>query len=106
MIYQIYCFHERNIFEKFKLVFKKLTALFFLYRNFFMNSKMSNQCEIKQKYILSYFNVKGIAEPIRLLLSYGKIDFVDRRIPKAEWPKVKASEYYSYLNYIYFNVLG
>lgn len=53
---------------------------------------MSNQCEIKQKYVLSYFNIKALAEPIRLLLSYGKIDFEDRRIEREEWPKVKASE--------------
>ncbi|XP_077290879.1 glutathione S-transferase-like [Arctopsyche grandis] len=47
--------------------------------------------EGKPKYVLSYFNVKALAEPIRLLLSYGNIDFEDRRISKEDWPKFKAS---------------
>lgn len=55
---------------------------------------MSNKCEIKQKYVLTYFNIKALGEPIRLLLSYGKIDFEDRRIEKEDWPKVKPSKYY------------
>lgn len=60
---------------------------------------MSNQCEIKQKYVLTYFNFKALAEPIRLLLSYGKIDFEDRRVSIEDWPKVKASKYCFYLYY-------
>ena len=40
-------------------------------------------------YKLSYFNVKGLAEPIRFLLSYGGIEFEDHRIEKEEWLQLK-----------------
>ena len=52
---------------------------------------MSNQCEIKQKYVLTYFNITAIAEPIRFLLAYGNIDFEDKRVNSEDWPKIKAS---------------
>lgn len=38
---------------------------------------------------LSYFDIKGVAEPIRFLLAYGKIDYEDHRISLEDWPKVK-----------------
>ena len=40
-------------------------------------------------YKLTYFNVKGLGEPIRFLLSYGGIEFEDHRIVGEEWPQVK-----------------
>ncbi|KAH0950950.1 hypothetical protein HN011_004073 [Eciton burchellii] len=40
-------------------------------------------------YKLTYFPVKALAEPIRFLLSYADIDFVDDRFDKADWPKIK-----------------
>jgi len=43
------------------------------------------------KYRVTYFPIKALGEPIRLLLSYGKIDFEDRRISSEEWPKYKES---------------
>lgn len=43
-------------------------------------------------YKITYFNVKALAEPSRMLLSYGGIDFEDVRIPKEDWPKHKPSK--------------
>ncbi|XP_066254755.1 glutathione S-transferase-like [Euwallacea similis] len=40
-------------------------------------------------YKLSYFNIMGLGEPIRIILSYGNLDFEDCRIPKENWPTVK-----------------
>lgn len=40
-------------------------------------------------YKLTYFNVRGLAEPIRFLLSYMDIDFEDVRVDKEQWPSVK-----------------
>lgn len=40
-------------------------------------------------YKLSYFNITGLAEPIRMLLKYGNIDFVDDRVERDDWPNRK-----------------
>jgi hypothetical protein len=40
-------------------------------------------------YKLTYFNTKGLGEPIRWLLSYGGVEFEDNRIEKADWPEIK-----------------
>lgn len=38
---------------------------------------------------ITYFDITGLAEPARWLLSYGKIDFEDHRITHEEWPALK-----------------
>nr|AEB91976.1 glutathione S-transferase sigma 4 [Locusta migratoria] len=43
------------------------------------------------KYKLSYFPIMGLAEPIRFLLSYGKIEFEDERFESDQWASVKPS---------------
>ncbi|XP_049803132.1 glutathione S-transferase-like isoform X2 [Schistocerca nitens] len=43
------------------------------------------------KYKLTYFPVTGLAEPIRFLLSYGKIEFEDERCDKDKWQSLKES---------------
>nr|QIJ45839.1 glutathione S transferase Sigma 5 [Meteorus pulchricornis] len=44
------------------------------------------------RYKLTYFNVMGLGEPIRFLLSYGGHEFEDIRVEREiEWPKMKAS---------------
>lgn len=42
-------------------------------------------------YKVTYFELTGLGEPIRLLLSYGGLEFEDNRIPKDQWPAVKPS---------------
>lgn len=42
-------------------------------------------------YKVIYFNVKALAEPMRMILSYGKIDFEDERIERENWPALKPS---------------
>jgi len=42
-------------------------------------------------YKLFYFNNTALGEPIRFLLSYGKIEFEDIRIKYGDWSKVKPS---------------
>lgn len=44
------------------------------------------------QYKLTYFPVKALGEPIRFLLSYGGVDFVDDRFERENWPNLKPSE--------------
>ncbi|XP_067008870.2 glutathione S-transferase-like [Anabrus simplex] len=46
------------------------------------------------KYKLTYFDFRGLGEPIRYLLSYGGADFEDNRIKMEDWPKFKSSTPY------------
>lgn len=41
------------------------------------------------RYKLRYFNVMGLGEPVRFLLSYGGVQFEDIRIDRDAWPKMK-----------------
>lgn len=43
-------------------------------------------------YKLYYFNIKGLGEPIRMMLSYGNIAFEDHRLAPEEWAKQKPSK--------------
>ncbi|KAB0792278.1 hypothetical protein PPYR_14237 [Photinus pyralis] len=40
-------------------------------------------------YKLTYFPVKALGEPIRFLLSYGKLEFEDFRFERENWPELK-----------------
>ncbi|XP_046745590.1 glutathione S-transferase-like [Diprion similis] len=42
-------------------------------------------------YKVTYFPIKGLAESIRFILSYGGVDFVDDRFNREDWPKLKPS---------------
>lgn len=44
------------------------------------------------EYKIIYFNVKALAEPMRFLLAYGKIEWEDVRIEKDDWPAIKPSK--------------
>jgi glutathione S-transferase len=39
---------------------------------------------------ITYFNIHGKAEPIRMLLKHAKIPFIDHRITKEEFSKLKS----------------
>ncbi|CAH2044173.1 unnamed protein product, partial [Iphiclides podalirius] len=41
------------------------------------------------KVTLTYFNVKGLGEGIRMLLAYGGQEFEDIRVTKDDWPALK-----------------
>ncbi|XP_026463636.1 glutathione S-transferase-like [Ctenocephalides felis] len=40
-------------------------------------------------YKLTYFPVKALAEPLRMLISYGGEDFEDYRFNREDWPSIK-----------------
>ncbi|XP_077290064.1 glutathione S-transferase-like [Arctopsyche grandis] len=44
------------------------------------------------QYKLTYFNVKGVSEPIRYLFAYAGVEFEDERVEKDAWPKMKADK--------------
>ena len=41
---------------------------------------------------LTYFNLRGRAELSRLILAQAGEDYIDERIERADWPKLKPSE--------------
>ena len=43
------------------------------------------------RYTLHYFDVRGRAEPIRLLLAHAGADWEDRSFAPQDWPRVKAT---------------
>lgn len=49
---------------------------------------------------LTYFDVRGRAEPIRLLLSYAGVPFEDRGISSGTWPQEKAAAPLGQLPYL------
>ncbi|KAF7271038.1 glutathione S-transferase-like [Rhynchophorus ferrugineus] len=42
-------------------------------------------------YKVTYFDIMGLGEPIRVLLSYGGLDFEDFRVQRESWPSLKPS---------------
>ena len=42
---------------------------------------------------LTYFNLRGRAEPARLILAYAGVDFDDCRVTSEEWQKLKPSKF-------------
>lgn len=43
------------------------------------------------KYRLIYFNIRGRAEPARLIFAYVGVNYEDVRIKEEEWPALKPS---------------
>lgn len=50
---------------------------------------MASQPSANPAYKLTYFDLRALAEPIRLLFAYGGINYEDVRIADDKWPEVK-----------------
>ena len=48
------------------------------------------------KYKLTYFDIRGRAEMIRMMFGAANVKFEDVRIKFEDWPPLKASEYAFY----------
>ncbi|OXA54214.1 glutathione S-transferase 1 [Folsomia candida] len=45
-----------------------------------------------ETYKLTYFDFRGLAEPIRLMFAFAGVDYIDERVPQdASWPEKKAT---------------
>jgi hypothetical protein len=44
-------------------------------------------------YKLTYFNVKALAEPIRMLFHYANVEFEDVRVEREDWPNLKPRKF-------------
>lgn len=42
------------------------------------------------KYKVTYFSIKGLGEPVRLMLSYAGEEFEDVRLNMEDWPNQKS----------------
>ena len=47
---------------------------------------------IMPKYTLTYFDGRGRAEITRMIFAQGGVDYVDNRIQREDWPKLKPSK--------------
>lgn len=54
---------------------------------------MAEQPSENPTFKLTYFNMRGLAEPIRFLFAYGGIEYEDNRIEREEWPTLKECMY-------------
>ncbi|CAH1108963.1 unnamed protein product [Psylliodes chrysocephalus] len=52
-------------------------------------TKTSEHNKINQNYILTYFDAPAVGEALRFLLSYGNLDWVDKRIQLRQWVNLK-----------------
>jgi len=45
-------------------------------------------------YKLTYFNARGLGEPIRLIFAQAGVPYEDVRVERSEWPQLKPSQSY------------
>jgi glutathione S-transferase len=50
-----------------------------------------------ETYKLTYFNIRGLAEPIRLIFAAAGVEYEDNRIEKSQWPELKSTFEYGQL---------
>ena len=46
-----------------------------------------------KQFVLTYFDGRGRAEPIRMLFKYANIEFEDKRIQMEKWGDLKAGKW-------------
>lgn len=44
-------------------------------------------------YKVNYFTFKGLGEPVRFMLAYGNVEFVDNRVEWEDWPNLKPCKF-------------
>lgn len=86
-----------NYFKEFKTLyhfeefFCLITSIHFILSILCIFSEDMSHPNENPTYKLHYFNVRAIAEPIRILFAYGGIEYEDVRIPMEDWPALKPS---------------
>lgn len=98
MKFQVF-FNIRNIIESDLLLSKNSVPLQG------HNEKSSNHYSTMPVYKLTYFPVKALAEPIRFLLNYGGVDFIDDRFDRDNWPNIKPGIFHSTIHNVVIKVL-
>lgn len=53
---------------------------------------------------LTYFPIKGLAEPIRFIFAYANEEFIDDRIDANNWPTIKPSKIFFFFFFFFFNL--
>lgn len=51
--------------------------------------KTDESAENKESYTLYYFDAKGRAEPMRILLAHAGVEYTDKRLDRKEWGNLK-----------------
>lgn len=51
--------------------------------------KTNESAENKESYTLYYFDAKGRAEPMRILLAHAGVEYTDKRLERKEWGNLK-----------------
>ena len=51
--------------------------------------KIDESAGNKKSYTLYYFDAKGRAEPMRILLAHAGVDYTDKRLERKEWGNMK-----------------
>merc|ERR1712021_40491 len=67
---------------------------------------MGDIMQTTTKVKLTYFNLKGRAEPARLILAYAGVDFDDCRVTSEEWQKLKPKTPCGQLPVLCYNEFG
>lgn len=58
-----------------------------------LNRELHNNNQKTPDYKLTYFDLRAIAEPIRLIFAYAKVPYIDERIPFKKWSDMKPCKF-------------
>jgi len=72
------------------------TISFFILHIYTPNFLISFTCKLiiimTETYKLTYFNLRALAEPIRLIFAAAGVEYEDIRIERPQWPELKQSK--------------